>query len=364
MNKNKINKKQIMELLSKPTAYRYFFLNIDKVGWYDFLDEIGSFKEIPSPERNEDGLAIQFPTWWPGFYLIKMADKIADKVTKTLAEIETENQNAISLAMQAVVKLPIVNSMSLLPKIDKWLDNKYKGVGLIDKYSFDLLEKYINAGNYDAAFALFDILSKPVKGLRKDPELRFDTYHYREHLITEMLPYLIDKDIVRVIKIIEKHLKAAIGLEFGENECDLSYIGRPTIEDSDQNYDFAVGDIKDIFTVVLRDTISMLVEKNRLEAEKTVNMYLRDKYSIFKRLAIHAVRAKNLDNIASTILGSIENMKDYEIYHEYMLLLKDKYDVLMPETKKQILDWIVVGPGGEHKDNPDYVRRWKAKYLL
>ncbi|MFA5893990.1 MAG: hypothetical protein WC903_08540 [Candidatus Margulisiibacteriota bacterium] len=364
MNKQPIDKKQIMELLSKPAAYQYFFVNLDKAGWYEFIDEIGAFKEIPPPERNEEGGTIQFPAWWPGYYLIKMANKAPGKVAQTLANINTENQNAITLAMQAMLNLPAENSKTLLAKIDEWLNRKYKGVGLIDKYSIDLLEKLIKAGEFDAAFELFDILSKPIKGAHRHVELRFDTYHYRENIQKQLLPLLIESDIKRVMGIIEKRFKEAIKLEYGEKEYDLSYIGRPTIEDSDQNYDFAIGDIKDIFTVILRDSMLVLVEKDRPEAEKVVNRLLTEKYSLFRRLAIHTVRVKNLDNLASAVLGKRENLYDYEVYHEYMLLLKDKYGVLMPETKKQILDWVVEGPGGEHKDDPGYVKHWQAKHLI
>jgi hypothetical protein len=352
MNK-KITKEDIIHLLSKPARYEYFFRTLDKPGWFDFIDEIGAFKEIPPPETIKEEGVIQFPVWWPGYYLIKVAGHIPDKVSNILKGIKTENRMAIDLAMEAILNLPVEFEKNLLPNVDEWLNCKYQG--LIDKYSIDLLDKFIKASDYDAAFALFDILSKPVKGIRRDAELRFDTYHYKEHVIKQMVPFLVDKDINKIIEIVEKRLKEAIKLEFGENEHDLSYIGRPTIEDSVQNYDFAIGDIKDIFTVILRDTLSTYFKKDKAGGEKVVIRYLGEKYSTFQRLAVHTIRICDLDNIAAEVLGKKDNLDGYEIHHEYFLLLKNKFGGLSPSMKKQLLDWINSGP---NKERDEKSKRW------
>lgn len=368
---NNLNREKIKGLLAKPAQFVYFFAHLDKPGWFDFLDELKVFDDIPGPQATEDGQYIQYPPWWPGQYLIKVADKIPEKVAEVLKKIKTENQTALSYAMQAVLKMPVNISKELLPLVDKWLDIKYRGS--IDRYSTELFDKFVNEKEYDTSLRLLDILSKPIKGKRQEVEFRVKSRTYKK--LTKNLSELIEYKGMEVLTIVEKRLKEAIYLEYGEKEVKSggSSTGwRPAIEESEQNW--REDEIKDMLLIILRDILSRLAVKSPRKAKETLERYLKEGYSIFRRLAIHIVRVCDFDELAINLLTERDNLDRYEIYreiyHEFFKLMEDKFGKLNSEQKKRIISWIIEGPAKESLKIEDdkeflrYKRIWQARRLL
>ncbi len=350
---NTVNKKEIVKLLQKPTAFQYFFLHLDKPGWFDFLNENNMLSKVPIKIKDKDENTVQSPPWWPGYYILKVADKVPGKVVELLQNLNTnENWNALDLCFQITLKLPSEYAKQLLPNIDKWFDSSVFDIG--DKYSIDLLGKFIEAKDYESAFALFDILSKPSKKKHINTSLRFDFYYYKEELMAKYLPVLVEHNPGKVLEIIEKRLNEAIQISKNGYQDDVSSIWRPSIGDSKQNYSF--DDAENIFVDILRDTLIKYHNKDSNMALEVIEKYLSMKYSIYKRIAIYVSRQCNITELYEQILTNEELFESYEKLPEYEILYSEYFEKLPLEAKKKILK--MIQHGARWKTTAKFIDRW------
>jgi len=357
-------------LISKPKYFEYFFKKLDRPDLFDWLDkEIHAFDSVPEPQLTDDGQYIQFSPWWPGKYLIKVVNKIPEKVFEVLKKIKTDNRLALDDCEQAILNMPDEflknNSVDIINLFDRWLDSKY--VGLIHYKTTDLFKRYLDQEFYEGASKLLDILSKTVSDKTKDIRFRFETYYYKE-LIDEHFPKLLGNRPFDILNIIEKHLKEALDTESKDRDSaeDFSTIWRPTIEDSSQNLDY--DDVKDIFSKILRDTLHKISHISSQKAREIIERYLNERYSIFKRLAIHAIRVNNFDDFAGILLTDKNNLDEPEIHHEFFKLVEEKFRVLNSEQKRLFITWIEDGPAKKDTEKEEefkrYKRFWQARILL
>ncbi len=338
-------------LISKPEHFEYFFKKADNPDLFVWLNnEIHPFDYIPEPEPTDDDQYIQFSPWWPGKYLVKVASKIPQKVLGVLEKIKTDNRLALDDCGQAILNMPddflINNADDIINLFDKWLDSKY--IGFIYKRAIDLFKKYIELGFFEGVYKLLDILSKTKKGKTGGLKFRFDAYHYKE-LTEKYLPKVIENSPTKVLDVIEKHLKEAIVTENRNKNPkeDSSDAWRPTIEDSDQNWEH--DDPEDIFVTIIRDIAEILC-KNKIKTINVIlNRWLKEDFSIFQRLVIHCARiCRDLDMFAhSLILDKTRLFMGKPGYHEYLLLLRDGYKELYDEQKLEFLKWVEEGPPQE-----------------
>ena len=331
-----INRDTLLDLLAKPAQYEYFFKNLDKPNWFDYLLKLNVFHEIPSPRLIDDGQYIQFPPWWPGKYLIKIADRIPEKVLSVIEKVKTENGSAIDDCSRAIVNMPdkfiAVYHNKIVALYDKWINTKYAATV---KYDVDnIFNKLIRCGCFEGALKLLDILSK-VKKEKDTIKLRYEIYYYKE-ILKKYQSKLAEYNPILLLTIIEAKLKDAIKLETeSEQEGDHSIVWRPFIEDSPQNYDF--DEPKDIFVDILRDVLYSTLLNKPDDAKKVVEKYLKDAYSIFRRLAIHIIRLSNFDDLIKNLLTDESNLSKSEIDHEFFKLVEDKFGVLNSNQKKQFI---------------------------
>ncbi len=371
IKKKKPNKSDfhfIYECFQDISYYRYFFKKFDNPVWFDYLNKFKVFADIPEPQLTEDGKNIEYPRWWPGQYLIKVADKIPDKVLELLKRIKADNHQALIDIIQIVINLPVKYSKQLLPQIEKWINIQNIGaITLLDKMIVDLLYKFITEKELDTSLELFSILIKPKKGERENAKVQFKSY-YLQKIFEEVLPKLIDQRCKHVLNIITKRLKEAISIENKNNiRKDGSFLWRPAIEDSDQNWTF--DEIKGILAVVLRNVLYQFVKKFHSKANKVIEGYLKENYSIFNRIAIHTIRVCNIDNMAKNLLIKKENLHQVEIYHEYFILVEEKFNILNSNQKKIFIKWILEGPVRKllkkmsDEEFKHYTRRWQIRVL-
>ncbi|MCK9401513.1 MAG: hypothetical protein M0Q51_16160 [Bacteroidales bacterium] len=348
--------KSLLSKLIRQKLVEYLFRTLDKPGWFDFLNENEFFLYAPEIEKDEDDNTIQAPPWWPGYYLLKVADKIPEKITPLLEQLKiNDNWNALDLCFQITLKLPFDYSKQLLPKIDEWLDSS--AFQIADKYAMDLLGKFIDEEHYNAALQLFDILSKPVKKAKTSTSLRSDIY-YSEELKQMYLPALIQNKPEEVLEIVEKRLNEAIKLSRNE-EDDYSYIWRPSIVESEENA--LDGDAENIYVEILRDALLNYYKHNNKSAKTKIEEYLNKKYSIYKRLAIYIIDACDISECYEPVLTNKKFLGSYEMSREYFVLLRNKYALLDINIKKKILELIESGPG--EGEEPEQVKQWIEKRL-
>lgn len=362
-------KNEILRMVSSFEYYeRYFFQHFDNENWFDYLERSKVFDNIKEPQLTEDEQYIQFPHWWPGEYLVKVVDKIPGKVFRVLKKVKTDNRSVLDDCMHAILNMPngflVENSKEIVVLIDRWLDSKY--IGFIHDRAIELFGRYADLGFFKGACELLNILSKIKKERGKDIRFRFETYYYKE-LVKKHLPKLIENSPAEVLDIIEKHLKDALYKESEDKSSDdFSSIWRPSIEDSPQNWRH--DEIKDILSEVLRDTLYKVSQIQAQTVSKIIERYLKEHYSIFRRLAIHIIRIGNFNDLAETLLTDRNNLGKSEIYHEFFKLVGDKFGILNPEQKRQFVSWIVEGPIKERTEDEEefkrYKRSWQAIRLL
>lgn len=358
----KINREQIIAFLSKPAQFRYFLTHLDKPGWFEFMrDELKVFESIPKPELIDDEQYVQFPPWWPGKYLIKVAGKIPDKVFAVIKRTETDNISALADCAQAILNISPEflkeNVTGIVSLFDKWLDFEY--TGYIVDVAIDLFKKYFDLEFYNETCKFFDILSKTKKTESRGFQFRIEMF-YLEDLLNKYLPKLTENKHIKVLQIIENRFRETLQSNEGNKQYSTFY--RPTVEDSSETWRH---DARDLLFEILRDTHQAITKLKPKESKKIIIKYLDEKDTIFERLAIHTIRFSDFNGLASTILINKDNLHRRDIYHEFVLLMKDKFRVLNTEQKTQFITWILEGPKKDNEEDFEiYKRFWQARRLL
>lgn len=347
--------KKLALLISKPEHFEYFFKNLARVDLFDWLnDELHVFDYIPEPKVTDDGKHIQFFPWWPGKYLIKVANNIPEKVLAVLKNVKTENYLALDDCARAILQMPQEflnkNYRDVNILCDKWLDVKF--VGFIHYQSADLLEKYISSGNIDGAVNFFEILSKTRKTDRKENEFRFEHYHYEE-IVKKQLPKIISVAPKSIIELIAKRLTDVLRIN---NASDHSSIWRPAIEDDEQN--LRHDDVADTFVSILRDAVAVFSKQSPKECLVLVKQWSTLECEIFQRIAIHTIRVcEELADLANAVIMDKSRLfRGKAGYHEFLLLLRDKYKTLTKRNKLEFLGWVIEGP---QKDDIEHYEAYK-----
>lgn len=336
----KIDKNTILDLLSKPAQYEYFFKKLDKPGWFDFLAVLKVFSDIPEPRLIDDGKFIQFPIWWPGKYLIKVADRIPDKVLSVIKSVKTDNCSAVDECVQAIIKMPdsfiAGNYRDIIGLFDKWLDAKY--IGRVKYDIDDLFSKLMAIECYEGALKLLSVISK-TKLDRHDAKFRFDVFYYKE-IIKKHFSKLCENDPIALFDIFEKSLMDVILLEGGGKEqSDDSSGWRPSIEDTSQNWNF--DHPRDILVDGVRDILQKMLDVKPDEVRKVIQNYLKDKNQTFKRIAIHTIKMSDFNDLALSLIIDKGNLDDAHIHHEFYKLVEEKFSILNAFQKKAFVTAIL-----------------------
>lgn len=357
------NLEKLKRLLIKPSNFEYFIRNVEDPAWFDTLNkDMKTFSHIPEPKQTKDGKYIQFERWWPAQYLIKVADKIPEKVAGILTLVKTDNRFVIDDAMQAILKMPVWVSKTLLMTISQWFNAKYRG--LIDHYSIELFQKFLSEKEYEGAVKLFDILATVVPEKVHGESFRYEVYHFKE-LQSKHLPKLIEARAKEVLCIAEKWLKTAIKINKGDSKTDFSTLWRSAIEPHPQNWDH--NDVKDILADVVRDALATLCRVDPPDGEKTITAYLTEGYSIFRRIALHVLRVTDVNKaLTKNIIKDKKYLSEHDLRHEFLFLVREKIDFLTEEEKNEFFASIlrVITPAEEKRENPEKLSRHESFKIL
>lgn len=352
-------------LLSKPEYFEYFFKKLDRPDFFDWINnKIRAFDSIPEPILIDDGQYTQFPIWWPGKYLVKVAGRIPDKVFAVVKKIETDNISALADCAQAILNMSPEflkeNAAEVVSLFDKWLDLEH--TVYINDVATNLFKKYLNLEFFDETCMFLNILSKTKLLKPRGVHFRIEMYYYTD-LVDKYMPKLIENRPIEVLYIIENRFRKV--LQSHNNKTQYSTFHRSTVENSSQTWRH---NAKDLLFEVLRDTIQTVTKLKPEESKKIIARYLTEKRTIFERLAIHIVRTSELNDIIIDIITNKENLYRTDIYHEFALLIKERFGILELEEKKRFITWIIEGPEDvENKNDPktqQHIRFWQARRFL
>ena len=345
---------QIKKIISNNSLNNYFWRNLKQPKWLPVLKEF-SFFEILSQSSNNNEL--YFTQSFVSEYILNVAEKYPSQVIKIIKTANTDNDRVIWNFVRIGLVLNAQDTAKLIPVVQKWMDKSKIHSTLFDSEIIRWIKHLSDSGQLDASFKLLKMLTTPKvqkptgerdaeveKILGKDrlkatPAIE---YYYLQQLLSEGLSELIERDPLKLSTILQSSLEKSIRIEYRhiKGRLDLSYIWRAAIEDHPQNYEHY--ELNDALLVALRNSTEELVKRDTASGITVIKEYLKHKYSIFRRLAIHLLRL-NYENYSAFIKRFIKNkklLKETDISHEYYILLRDIFEKLDPFDRKFIIDSI------------------------
>jgi hypothetical protein len=344
---------ELISLISKPGQYQYFFRTVDNPDLFDGLDQkLHCFDKIPEPEIQDDDKHVSFPRWWPGQYLIKVADRIPDKVGNVLKRIKTDNPSVIDDAMHALLNMPTSVSKNYVALVGDWFDSKFQG-RLVAHRAFDLFHKLMENKEYEASFELLKVFLAVIKEDKNKLKFRCDEY-YVHRVVEKEAGRLIPQMSNQILEYAENSLRRILKGELKDDASsnfEASNLWRPTIEDAGVRYDND-SPKNVLFDLILGATIYVSKNENEASRERIKRYLEEEKFLIFRRLALYVLAVSNgFQEIKRDLLSEKSLIHDEKIRNEYLYFVTNAFDLLPDDAKETFLKDVMSGPaereGGE-----------------
>lgn len=354
-------KKALAAIKKRRANYEYFFDHLKSHDWIKPLSDAGMFRDPQKPIQ--EGHYIRFPLWPESRYLLRMASQAPEIVLKVILQIpDTDNVRVHEDFIDAALAMPASLAAKLAPKAKQWIELPYQ---LLLPEKLIKLAVYLAKGDQvtvalDLAKALLAPIPDPratndisqeelAYRLSPEPQSRFSLGEYKAILKEEVLELLkIAKG--EVFALLCDLLDRAIELsrhpaEEGEeiSEDHYSYVWRPAIEDHRQN---SAHSLKDLLVTAVRNAAERIVQDEPSEIMRLVEKLESYGWIIFQRIALHLLRVCP-GNATSLIIERITDRSRFDessLWHEYILLARDRFPSLPQEVQSSILQWIKEGP--------------------
>ncbi len=334
--------KKALSLVQSAKDYEFLFKNIKSPDWLEPLIEEGIFDK--TAEINEYDDTVEIPDWAPSKYLLKIAEKKSEQVLDILSNLsDTKNPKIISDFLDTAIKLPTHLSVTLVDAYVEWLGSEY--VLFFSEKLATLSAKYFEGEFAFQGFKLSESLLTILyvrdadnNTVLKTPYIRGPWEYNRcidiiRSSITSTTSLFILFDLLAnkltVILMNEKRI------EKNENHySDGSYIWRMDVEENNHSID----NLEDILINWLRDIGSDLIKADSAQLDILLSKLIKMQWPIFIRLGLYFIRKNNhrADLATKCLLNnSFANSRD--IWHEYVLLLRDVFPVLENQKKVEIL---------------------------
>jgi len=178
------------------------------------------------------------------------------------------------------------------------------------------------------------------------PRARFDTSHYERILKRDVIELMRVAPIPTfnlICDLLESCIRLSLRNQEYEGPEDLSYIWRRAIEDHTQN---RVHTLKNVLVSGVRDAAELSAQGNRISIQELVSVLESRPWRAFHRIALHLLR-RFPDSAPDLVAARLLNRSLFDIpgvRHEYVLLLGQCFNALMPEQQRVIFSWIEEGP--------------------
>ena len=386
-------KENLKPLLERSlSTYNHFFQHASG-NWLPFL---ANEKYFNSPRHIIQGSeGIQFPIWWPGRYLAKVAYEQPELVAKIIKDVtlpqEKKERNPWILEdfVRAAIAMPTKHSRRLVSKImeERWVDIPYDtAIGL---HIAKMMVKLTDDGYKEESIKLCEILlnvvlSEPtyrensIQGntTERDVEPVLDDLVYTETL--KDIFHLYDQFPVHVICLLIKLLEKTVKLDNrGRNQKgsqdDMSVAWRPSIEDHEQNL---VPDFKSQLIGTLGSILILEGRRSISDLKEVVSVLGKKKYPIFKRLTLYIYQNYSLSFKREIRDAIIQDFDNPHLIHEYFHLLKENCPTMSRSVIQKYLALIEKGPKQESldlwKENARFadeiyverqIKKWKTEKL-
>jgi hypothetical protein len=346
---------------NNPATYGYFFHWNNNPAWLKPLraQKIFDHPQEPISEVVTDGTRITYPPWPQSRYLVRMAASSNIDVQQTVLEIalkiETENI-AIHMDLVDVAKaLPAAKAVKLSEKTAVWIRNQNQLFHQLPEKLGELISHLASGGEVDAALQLarsvLTVLPNPraaedddsIFNIHRDPVSRLNGWDY-QRVLRLGLPALVAAGGARTLEMFCDLLETAINYHqahvMPEETNDLSSIWRRDLEYQGHE------DVKDHLVSAVRKAAEQIATDDPGQVPALVNILEARRWLIFKRMALYLLRLlpTHAGSLIIDHLMDRTNFDEGELWHEYILLMRDHFIELTDDQRNEILGWIDEGP--------------------
>jgi hypothetical protein len=325
-----------------PILRRSFFARAGD-NWLAPLREEGFFRRVPSAVQVTGG-GLAAPIWSESAYLARMANgsleaqRIALEISLSIAE--TNNFWVQEDLLDVALALPPDFSAKFAPGIKTWLSGPVS-VGLPEKAG-KLIRHLVSGGEVRAALSLASALLTPkVKEDHSRPSEPFDLWHY-EQILRNDVPELVRVAGHDAFALLCDLLEQAVRTSEGDFR-DHSQAWRPSIADHAQN---ELSSIESALVSAVRDASVVLTEQRPVDTPNLVRELESRRYSVFRRLALHVLRAagQHARDLTEKYVADRDRFLDSYLLPEYVFLLRDSFGYLSAPAQAKVLEFINRGP--------------------
>jgi hypothetical protein len=315
-------------------AMGYFFERLDKLGWLNRLHKAKFFvgPSDPDPETRI------YPRWPPGWYLARMAKIEPSGVMNIILAVDDKlNPYVQHDLIAAAVKIPVKESVRIVPKIKEWLDSP-QGQFVVDDCAM-LLQHFISYGELSASLDLGREVLSPAR-LRNIPHNSLPIYC--DGLIRKCLPKLVDVGNMETFRMVCDLLEESISLEFKhsiQEGQDLSYLWRLRIESDRRRESY---EPKNMFLTALRDASIKAIESDSSLLEPIIEELENRGPLIFQRLVLHILcEFPELGiEFSAERLKRVNQYDSIYFYNEYYRLARSVLPLISLADRGNVLDEI------------------------
>jgi hypothetical protein len=367
----------VLSALSADTSLeQYFFGHLaasENPGWFEPLRQSGFFDTPPEPiERAGESFYPEWPALW---YLDAVAPRCPQEVVEVAERILTRNPFVRLNLVRAAQNMPPEYTARMIPLIVRWADEGMR----VEEGVISLAMHLAQGNQWETALTLVDLLLSPQEEqvpeeAKQSPFFfpkavsKVDEYIVQV-FIEQSLAFFMEHRPLEVLHIVQRNLERAIEIE----AHDSSSVWRPAIEPHEQNLGF--GEIKELLVDAMVHALDTVVKKVPDQARTILEEYLEHRYSIFRRLGIHAIRlnANLWPDLLQQLYTDQQFLEDRAVYHEYWMLLQDTYGLLPTSLQKsfveRLLDRLPQGRGEDeilYRDQQYWVfrRLWALRDSL
>jgi hypothetical protein len=361
-------------------TYEYFFAKMTDARWIDPLRRKHFFDRPPGPEVNEDG-TVFVPPWPQSRLLARIAGVDPDKVKEVILGAPTTANVLVheDFTEAALIMSPRL-AAEVVPKATGGLDSPYY-TSVLPRNLGKLVAHLAGGGLTEEAFGLARelLVVVPQEGqgeeaallTTRDPRPRFRPPEIYGEVIEACLVPLVraagERAFDTLCDLLEDAIRVSLDLRTGEEAEELPYedglyVLRPAIEDSPYNADRGqLGEMSIYYLLsAVRDAGDRIAVADPSAVPRLIQALESKRNETFDRLALHLLR--NVPDAPGVPDLIAERLKDRlassspGLFHEYALLLRDRFEDLSAEDRDEILRRINEGPPQEELES---MRRYR-----
>lgn len=349
---------RLLRLLDdNPALTNQFLRSASSPAWYDMLLENGVLTAVLEPTPDDEG-RIQLRSWAAAPYVARIAPERPEAVAVLTSLLRTTmNWHVQGVLSGLATWLSDEQLHEALPVLQEWRRSEFARTSLIDLNLVTLFAATAAAG-LSAAFALLEELLRT----QEQGELGgqgMESYHVEQ--MDAGVQSLIASEPERAYQLMKASLIASL------EEYRQGWFSRAAIEDHDQN----ATQFHPLQHARVAWTRDALIELNREVPEaggRELDTLNASEEELLVRLVLHNVRSQpelleKLDSPAITF----ERVFEHGLFHELMLLLRDRFAALPEDQQDAVHRAVREGPpaieGDSEGDRQGRLDGWRRRLL-